>query len=198
MDWLTFISNAIRDLAWPIIALAVLGAFLFQGRAFVRLVKTFRYKDFELTTREEFFEARADAEQVKLTLDDQPSSSLNPKDRILQLAEIDPGLAIIDIWKTLDAELLKLIQHNGLVRFTTPDKFVAELGKLGKLSSREESLYRKLRQIRNASVHAHGSFTLTLAEVIEFRDFVDVLVKRFEQMKNEPGYIDIPPPESQA
>jgi hypothetical protein len=37
-----------------------------------------------------------------------------------------------------------------------------------------------------------------LAEVIEFRDFVDLLIQRFEQMKNEPEYIDVPPKQGVA
>lgn len=191
MDWLTFISSIVRDLAWPLVALAALGAVFYKGRDFITLVKTFKYKDIEITIREDFIEARADAELVKLQLHTQPAPNILLQDKILNLAKLDPALAIVDIWKKLEAQLINLIQHSGQMRFTTPEKFILKLADLGKITKNEVNLYRKLREIRNASVHSHGETKLTLAEVIEFRDFVDMLSKKFEQIKSEPGYIDV-------
>jgi len=191
LDWLTFISSIVRDLAWPLVALTALGTVFYKGRDFITLVKTFKYKDIEITIREEFVEARADAEQVKLQFHTQPAQDIILQDKILKLAKLDTALAIIDIWKKLEAELISLIQHNGQMRFTTPEKFILKLADLGKLTKSEVNLYRKLREIRNASVHSHDETKLTLAEVIEFRDFVDMLSKKFEQIKIVPGYIDV-------
>jgi hypothetical protein len=192
LDWLTFISNLIRDVAWPLVTLLALLVLLRRGPSIVRFVKAIKYKDFEVTMREDFIEARAEVERVKVEIAPNLMVSINPKDKVLQLAEIDPALAVIEIWKKLEAALIKLIQHHGLMRFTTPDRMVVHLGKLGKLSKSEVNLFRKLREIRNESVHAHDKSRLTLAEVIEFKDFVDVLIQKFEKMMSEAGYIDIP------
>jgi hypothetical protein len=192
LDWLTFISSIVRNLAWPVVVLSVLGAFLIKGRHFVGLVKSIKFKDFELTIRNEFVEARAGAEQIKLQLDAQPELELLPQDKILKLAEIDSALAIVDIWKKLEAEVIGLIQHNGQMRYTTSEKFILALVDLGKLTMSEANLYRNLRQIRNASVHSHSASKLTLAEVIEFRDFSNMLANKLKLIKSEPGYIDLP------
>lgn len=193
MDILTFISNLVRDLAWPTAALIGLFVAIGRGPNLVRFVKAIRYKDFEVTIRENFDEARAEAQRIQVAASDAPTSDLVLPDKVLRLAEIDPALAVVDVWKKLEAEIIKLIQHNGMMRFTNAEKFVEELGRFGKLSKNEVQLFQKLRLIRNQSVHSHwGSTTLTLAEVVEFRDFAEILTKRLEQIRSEPGYITVP------
>mgnify|MGYP003648576918 CR=1 FL=1 len=166
---------------------------IYHAPTLARFVKAIRYKDFEVTMREDFNEARLDAEQVKLEIGDAEPINLNPNDKIIQLAKIDRGIAIVEIWKNLEVEITRLIQHNGLMRYTNPFKFVEHLAEVGKITSRDLSLFRNLRKIRNESVHSHNSSELTMAEVLEFRDFVEVLAKRFESIKSEPGYIEVPP-----
>lgn len=192
MDVLTFISNLVRDLAWPIATLVVLIIALRHLPSLRRFVKAIRYKDVEVTLREEFDGAREVAETVKALIGPETKPEETQTDKIAQLAQIDPAIALIEIWRKLEAEVVSLIQHNGLMRYTRPVKFVEQLGKLGKLSEEEITLFRRLRVIRNASVHAQDTNAVTLAEVIEFRDFVNVLIRKFEQIKNEPGFIDIP------
>ena len=188
MDGLTFVSNLIRDLAWPLVAVAILIAILLRGPSLVRFVKAFKFRDFEITMREEFIEAGAEAEKVKVETGHPEVTEINPKDKIIQLAEIDPALAIVDIWKRLDAQIVKLKLHQGnaLLAYATHNTFLRQLQKRGKLSESEVNLYQRLRHIRNASVHDHGSTDLTLAQVIEYRDFVDVLAAKFEKMMGEP------------
>lgn len=192
MDSLTFISNLARDLAWPITTLVVLIIALRQLPNLRRFVKAIRYKDMEVTLREEFDGAREVAETVKALTGPETKPEETQTDRIVQLAQIDPAIALIEIWRKLETEVVSLIQHNGLMRYTSPVKLVEQLGKIGKLSEEEVTLFRRLREIRNVSVHAQDTNAVTLAEVIEFRDFVNVLIRKFDQIKNEPGYIDIP------
>ena len=192
MDFLTFVSGLIRDLAWPgttLIALMVVFKCLPILRGFV---KSIRYKDFEVTLHEEFAEAREAADKLKI--EDVSESYVEEylADKIFQLAQIDPALAVIEIWRELETKLVKFIQHNGLMRFTTPARVVEHLGNMGRLTDSEVKLYRKLRNIRNASVHSHEPNVLTLGEIMEFRDFSNLLIKKLAQLQEEPGYIDIP------
>lgn len=192
MDELTFVSNLIRDLVWPVAMLVAFLIAIYHAPKLARFVKAVRYKGFEVTMREELIEARADVDQLKLEVGDAGANTLNPKDKIIQLANIDRGIAIVEVWRKLEDEVIRLIQHSGLMRFTRPVPFVEHLASLGKISERELNLFHKLRKIRNDSVHMHDTTALTMAEVIEFRDFVEVLARRFEQIKSEPDYIDLP------
>ena len=198
MDALTFISNLIRDLAWPVTTLIALIFVIKHAPSLAGFVKAVRFKDFELTLREEFTEARAEAEQVKLEAGGvaaQPETRERAMpDKIKQLVEIDPAIAIIEVWRTLEAEIVSLIQHNAMMRFTTPEKFIQHLVKIGKLTASDWKLYQRLRQIRNTSVHA-PHMSPTLAEVVEFSDFVEVLGRRLKEIKSEPGYITVPMPD---
>lgn len=192
MDWLTFISNLIRDLAWPAATLAAAVLIVRNATGLASFVKAIRFKDFELTIRENFIEARAEADQVRIETGALTDQNTNVADKVLRLAKIDPSVALIEIWKKLERAVVSLIQHNGMMRFTSPEKFVRHLVKIGKLTQSDIALYDRLRQIRNASVHASSTFSPTLAEVLEFNDFVEVLVRKFEEIKREPGYITVP------
>ena len=157
----------------------------------VRFVKAVRYKDLEVTIREDFTQARSAAEQIvaerKQLIGPEPDH-----EKVLRLADIDASIAVIEVWRRLEKEIVKLMQHNGLMRYTTPAKFMDHLAQLGKISPGDIALFRKLRDIRNLSVHALDGRSLTKGEVIEFSNFVDLLVARLEEIRHEPGYIDIP------
>ena len=77
------------------------------------------------------------------------------------------------------------------MRFTSPIRFVDELVKLGKLSNDEAMVLKRLREIRNISVHAPQSASLTIGEVVEFNELAKLLITKFNKIKEEPGYIDI-------
>jgi hypothetical protein len=192
LDGLTFISNLIRDLAWPAAMLAALVLTVRNAPGLAGFVKAIRFKDFELTIRENFIEARAEADKVRMETSEPPDENAYVADKVLRLAKIDPSVAIVEIWKKLERATVSLIQHNGMMRFTSPAKFVRHLAKIGKLTPSDVSLYDRLRHIRNASVHASSTFSPTLAEVLEFSDFVEVLIRKFEEIKREPGYITVP------
>jgi hypothetical protein len=66
------------------------------------------------------------------------------------------------------------------------------LAQLGKISPGDIALFHKLRDIRNLSIHALDGHSLTKGEALEFSNFVDLLVAKLEEIKQEPGYIDMP------
>lgn len=191
MDPLTFIAALVGHLIWPVTALVLILVVLRRLPKLAKFIKAVRYRDLELTLREDFSEARALVDQITIQRQQLPAADA-PDDKLLQLIEIDPSIAVIHIWRRLEREIIGLMQHNGLMRYTTPVKFFEHLAKLGKLSENDLVLFRKLRDIRNASVHAYPGRSLSPAEVLEFNNFVDLLIATFEAIKAEPGYINIP------
>ncbi|MBN9556323.1 MAG: DUF2292 domain-containing protein [Alphaproteobacteria bacterium] len=191
MGVLQFLAAVVQALAWPALALFF---FLFVAKRsshLIRFVKSIRYGDIEITLQD----ARKEVELLKLERGVTLVSELETDDKILRLAEIDPSVAIVEVWKKLEAKVIQLIQYNGLIRFTRPDLFVQRLYKLGKISTNELELFQRLHNIRNESVHARPSSAPTIAQVIEYRDFVEAFIARLEQIRNEPGHIDLPPKE---
>jgi hypothetical protein len=164
---------------------------IWRAPTLARFVKSIRYKDVEVLIRENLESARDEAEKVRGT-ENHPPAPLYQDDKVLQLARIDPALAVVDIWKQLESRIILLIQHNGLMRFTSPSEFIFELGKQKKLSATELKIFKKLREVRNASVHSQLSPSLTLAEVVEFRDLAELLGRKIDELREQPGNIDLP------
>jgi hypothetical protein len=193
MDVYTFIATMTGHLSWPLATLLIVTIILFRLRWLAKFIKGVKYKDLELSIREDFSEARVAAEVLEAEM--QPSDVFVPDtSKVARLMEIDPSIAIIDIWRRLEQNVIRLIQHNGFMRFTTPSRFVEYLTQLGKLSERELVLYRKLRDIRNASVHAHDdTYAIAKAEVFEFNRFAELLMQKLEAIRQEPGYLAMPP-----
>jgi hypothetical protein len=203
MDVLTFISSIIRDLSTPISALIALCILLGKAPALSKLFKSIKFKDIELNLREELEKAKNEALSIQSeetpesgTLQTEPVSEFDKK--IIQLANIDPKAAIFELWKQLESSVIKLIQHNGLIRFTRPDKFIRWLGSQGKISDNEVDLFLRLKTIRNQVVHASmdDNPKITMLDVLEFKDLASLFIKRLESIKNEDGYLNYPiPPE---
>ena len=196
MDVLTFIANVIGSLAWPVTVGAVVYVLLHNGRKIALFVKSIKYKDIEVTLRDDFEKATTIAEGIRATLPapKEPAAIAAPlaDDELMRIAAIDPGLAVLRSWQKLEAKITQLIQHNGLMRYVTPQKFIQRLLHLEKLTSQDLELYNRLRSIRNEVVHGNDQKrTLSLAEVAEYDSLVDTLVERLEQIRNEPGYVDI-------
>ncbi len=187
MDGLTFTASVIHDLAWPVTIIASVILAVRRLPQIAKLVKSIRYKDFEVTIRERLEEIEKLPTVVAANAENSTAPSL--REKILRLAEIDTGVAVAAIWTDVEAALTMLMQHNGLMRFTNPVKFTAQLVKLGKLSNDELRMMENLREVRNASVHARGDSKPTLAEVAEYQKYAEALITKVNKVRSEPGYI---------
>jgi hypothetical protein len=194
VDTLTFISSLISSLSWPGTLLIVLIIVLNNGPRLARFVKSIRFKEFELTLRDDLEKAKNIAETIQVTLISSEDSKERAasEDKVLALAQIDPGVAILKSWQKLEQKLTQLIQHNGLTRFASNRQFVQRLLQLKKITEADVALFDKLRSIRNTVVHAHNDKrSMSVAEVVEYDQLIETLVSRFEQIRLEPGYIDL-------
>jgi hypothetical protein len=190
---LAFIASVIGSIAWPVTLLVVLIVLLKNGTKLARFVKSIRYKDFELTLRSDLEKAKDLAEGIQIGLVSPVSSKErdDSENKILALATIDPGVGILKSWQRLEEALIRLRQHNGLMRFTTNSAFVQRLHELQRVTQSEVALFDQLRSIRNAVVHtSFNKRSISVAEVMEYDQLVDTFVRRLDQIRAEPGYID--------
>jgi hypothetical protein len=198
VDLLNFIANVVGSLAWPVTVGGIVCVLWRNRRDLARFVKTIKYKDVELTLRDDFEKATDLADGIRATLPalQQEAAALpapDIDDRLMKIARLDPTLAVLSSWQKLEAKIIQLIQHNGLMRFVSPPSFMRRLRELEKLTPQDIELYDRLRSIRNEAVHATQSKNrgLSLGEVAEYDKLIDTLVERLEQIRNEPGYVGI-------
>ena len=201
MDILTFISSLIRDTATPAAALVALWIILSKTPKLSRLIKTIKFKDVEVNLREELEKAKDEAEilKSKTTANERAPETKQVSqfdEKIIKLANIDPKAAIFEIWKQLENSIIKLMQHNGLIRFTRPDKLIRWLGNQGKISASQVELFLRLKRIRNEVVHAFPDDppNISMADVLEYKDLSSLLIDTLESIRSEDGYLDYPIP----
>lgn len=156
MDILTFISNLVSALAWPISVLVIVLVFKLPLIELLRNLKRFKFKDAEL----DFEEAAAELKGIEAKEGKQIPLAENK----LKLAELSPRGAILESWLELEEEIVITAEAQGIGK-SRPGGMSGKpvpvdswtlaqlLAVSGKLSSSSLERLQKLRQIRNKAVH---------------------------------------------
>ena len=117
MDWLTFFSNAISTLAWPVTLIILFFIIRKELPKIAGSLRKVKYKDVEL----EFGAAiKAVAEDVKDSVpltqskDIAGKSTNEIKSRLDAVAEIAPRAAILEAWIQVEAAAADVINKKGL------------------------------------------------------------------------------------
>lgn len=187
MDVLMFFSNLVRDLAWPILILVLLFASYKRAPKLMRIVKSIRYGDIEVTLREIFDEAREEVAAIK-SKPDAPvvsESQVENTDKILELAKVSTGAAITELWKLLEIKILEVVRGDNARAWMAPREYLRILRQENRISASELELLENLRRIRNSAVHSENERPLTIAEVLEYKDFVDSFLTRFKAVTSD-------------
>ncbi len=185
MGFWDFVSKAVDSLAWPALAAYVLYLVKRHGHELVRFVEKIRVKDFEVTLRQNFEGGREAAETVRSeTIADvqKEVSALTAMSK----AALDagrPDIAILDIWKGLEQELVKIIQHEGMARWVSPTRLIQWAYQKELISRADRELFDRLRVIRNEVVHSSDFRKISSAEVYEYAELTSVLITRLREIE---------------
>lgn len=189
-----FISHIVASLAWPLTVIFILRALINNGGKISGFVRSIKYKDIELILRDDFLAAKKMAIDIDSSyVEGECPSEMDDMGReVLEMAKIDPAMAIVKLWKELELRLIKVIQKNGLMRFTSSEKFIARLGVLGEIKPEEVELLERLRSIRNEAVHGYerGAGFLTIDEVIDYYYLSKSVMRRLDELVADNNYID--------
>lgn len=190
MDALTFISGAIKSLAWP--ATFLVTVFLFRkglAKVLLRLTKL-KYKDIEaeFDFKKELEEAKTAAAEIPLPLKN-PAAELDPSLEALpypELPEVSPRGAIVEAWVRVEAAALKAAQHRTSTASIPlgPARLGVLLRDLKFLDQNGYMLYHRLSQLRNKAVH-HADSGITSQEAREYVQLAADLVRVIEGRLNE-------------
>jgi hypothetical protein len=148
MDYLTFASNIVSSLAWPVAAVTL--AVIFRES----LEKIFeRLKTAELPgVKAEFVTAKlieAEKQAEKADLPPAPPQAAIEDDR-------PPSSRIFEAWRILEQSLNELfIKHKGShpLTYSQLREFLYELAGDGRLPPQSIAIFNDLRAIRNRAVH---------------------------------------------
>lgn len=156
MDTLTFISNLVSALAWPIAVVVIVIIFKAPLGGLLRNLKRLKFKDAEL----DFEEAASELKGIEA----QEGKQISLPESKLKLAELSPRGAILESWLELEEALASAAETHGIGRTrpggvygrpvpVDPWALAQMLAVAGKLSSASLERFQKLRKIRNKAVH---------------------------------------------
>lgn len=167
MDYLTFISKALENLAWPTVVIVAIVLLKKHFPELMRLIKSIKYKNLEINFREMLDNVRDTVDEAGGTAVPAGDDSKNSEEKaFLELARLAPAAAVMDSWKLLEKVVDQIGDQRGV---RSHMKVIDVLRK----ESGDEFLdsYRELRELRNAAVHASDR-KITTGEALEYRDLV--------------------------
>jgi len=198
MDWLTFISKLIGDLAWPAVVIVLIWYLRpHLGSLAKRLEELSLPGGASAKFRKELEEAKEQAAPVldfgTPRIDTRHTTIQAPmggEDQFIQLAAMFPEAAISQSYQ----EIERIIGDHAAginLRRDRPMEVVRHLQELGLVDRATVGLFNRLRVLRNEAAHNGGRLRLSLDEAIEYRalcrSLADALDFAFQKLKGKGG-----------
>lgn len=170
MDLLTFISEMVEALAWPVLIGSVLYTIKDRLPDIVASIRSLKYKGVEMTFGSD---VKAVAAVVEHVLPAWEAAALGPIDltaevqhHIENMADYSPRGAILEAWLRVEKSAADVIVNRKLgnmPRFPGPQRLARILYEGGVLDKEQAKAFDSLRHLRNEVVHVtDAQFTPTV------------------------------------
>lgn len=157
MDNLTFISNSITALAWPIATIAIVILSRSEISNLIGRIKKIRHKGSEIDLADEISDVAKNADKV---LSNIATEKTPEQERIGRLAEDSPRGAILDSWLSIDEAMGEYAIRHGIENHNTHSAAYQRIQSIQfynldvpTLGHGVIDMLEKLRRIRNDAVH---------------------------------------------
>jgi len=156
MDPLTFIAEMVKAFAWPTTTLIVVIVFRREIKTLLSLLKKVKAGPAEAEFGREVRELARETEDQLL-----PTNAVSPsspdRQKLLQLAEINPRSAVIEAWNTVEfaaRRVVEALEPSATVReLQSSSALLRSLNRHEVLNRDEVTLFNELRALRNQAVH---------------------------------------------
>tara|TARA_R110001599_G_scaffold305926_4_gene512350 strand:- start:903 stop:1460 length:558 start_codon:yes stop_codon:yes gene_type:complete len=157
MDNLTFISNSITALSWPIATIVIVTLLRSEVSSLLGRIKKIKHKNSEIDLASEINDIAKSADQVL----NKPSSEKTPEqERIGRLAEDSPRGAILDSWLSIETAMGEYALRHGIANdnpHNPPYQRIQNIQlhnlDVSTLGHGIIGMLDRLRRIRNDAVH---------------------------------------------
>jgi hypothetical protein len=184
MDWLTFIAEIVRALAWPVTALIILMVLRRPLFRLIPFVQRFRFLDFELDFGGEVHELAA---RLSRELPDARALSGERKQlrqHLSELAQLSPRAVVLEAWLKLEKEAIEAARRRNLKltsrEMRSPILLGYYLEEAGILDEPMLEAFHRLRNLRNAAAHA-SEFAYDPEAALEYADLALRLAEYLER-----------------
>lgn len=159
MDWLTFASNALESLAWPIAAVALVALLRSEIAKLAPHLKKLKAGPVEAEFEREIKELKASTSGQERP-DDAKQSDPASKSFLYQLAALHPRSAILETWVRVEAAartvLAAKLAGASMSTYVPAARLAEALVPHGVLNQAQLTLFHELRRLRNEVAHAQG------------------------------------------
>lgn len=180
MDQLTFISQLVESLAWPV-AVVVIAIVLREevGRLLSKITRI-RHNDTEVEFLHELAAAKKEAEKVLPNY----KGTAYLISQSSQLAELSPRGAIIEAWLNIEGALLKYAERHGIKVSKNKPFTIRELHfhtlDYGNLGKGVFEMLERLRRTRNEAVHLSDA-QIDEESAREYVELASRVIQRIEE-----------------
>jgi uncharacterized protein YutE (UPF0331/DUF86 family) len=170
MDWLTFFSKAIGDLAWPVVVLTIVLVLRKQLEEAIGLINKVKVSGVELEFDRKLDVAREEATKLPRPKSTETKLPESVAQHAYELAKVSPRAAVIEAWRLIEAAAIdcgKRLFGNEFTNKTMTYQAILRLENNDKLPASVSEQLRRLRSMRNEAVHA-AEFALSEESAIEY------------------------------
>ena len=182
MDILTFVSELVSALSWPLLILSLVWLLQKPLGNLIPFVDRVKYRDFEMQFARQIQTVKEEV-PVELKVGEEHIEEAN---KYIEIAETSPRAAISEAWRRIELTVIAKLKH------LLPD----EEEKSGKLSVRyieysgalipsAERLLHDLYHLRNQAIHS-PNFAISLDDALEYIHLANVLVKQIDAISELP------------
>lgn len=158
MDALTFISELIKAVAWPVTAIVLVVLLRKPIVEFIPLLRRLKYKELELEFAQEVSALKAEVEAIAKEKGEEAPSIPSSSSNLLNLVAFSTRAAIMEAW--LEVETAAVAVASSFWGQSPNDTF-RNMPKLGEyllqckvIDIKQLAVFNKLRQLRNKAAHA--------------------------------------------
>lgn len=152
MDWLTFITEILKAVAWPIVVIVTVIILRTPLGELLGLLRKVKFKEFEVEFAQKVKQLKMDAAAV---LTKEPASTerdLVIGERIEEIASISPRAAVAEAWREVEVAIRKMFKMRGLSAKFTSRSTMQQVR--SNLDSARWNLVSSLYDLRNKALHA--------------------------------------------
>ena len=114
MDWLTFISELVKAIAWPLAGVVIVIVLRRPISGLLSLLRKLKYKDLELEFAHEVRELKEAAAAVLPEQEDVAPAEPELVQRVAELSRISTTAAIAEAWQAVEVASREMFKRRGL------------------------------------------------------------------------------------
>lgn len=173
MDWLTFFSNVINSLAWPITVIIIVLILRQPLSNLLQLIQHLRFQGLEVEFGQKMQALALEAQKLLPPVKGSLGSEKQLLEQKVELARVSPRAVVLESWLQLEQAAVDAIHRHGIelksIELHSPLMLGKTLEEAGILDGSTPAIYHQLRNLRNAAAHA-SDFSFSADSALEYAE----------------------------